>query len=282
MRKLAEYATCVIREPITMIRQSVLAVASIFFLTAISQAHDLWLIPPETADAKKPAKILAHVGMEFPKSELAPDTDRYPRKFVVRGDGKTADVKSAGKKDASAFLEADVAPGINVIAVATTPRVLELEADKFNEYLVTDGMPHIFRLRVKEKTLNQPAKERYRKSPTALIRVGDGSAGEWNKPLDLPLQIVPVQNPFERKPGDTLRVRVYFNKEPLKDANLGWQREGDGDTPRGAVRTDAKGEALIPITESGLMTIRLTHMTRPKTADYEWESFWTTLTFRVP
>jgi hypothetical protein len=31
-----------------------------------------------------------------------------------------------------------------------------------------------------------------------------------------------------------------------------------------------------------LMTIRLTHMTRPKTAEYEWESFWTTLTFRVP
>jgi hypothetical protein len=30
------------------------------------------------------------------------------------------------------------------------------------------------------------------------------------------------------------------------------------------------------------MTLRLTHMTRPKTKDFEWESFWTTLTFRVP
>ena len=30
------------------------------------------------------------------------------------------------------------------------------------------------------------------------------------------------------------------------------------------------------------MTVRLTHMTRPNAADYEWESFWTTLTFRVP
>jgi formylmethanofuran dehydrogenase subunit E len=30
------------------------------------------------------------------------------------------------------------------------------------------------------------------------------------------------------------------------------------------------------------MSVRLTHMTRPKGEDYEWESFWTTLTFRVP
>ena len=47
-------------------------------------------------------------------------------------------------------------------------------------------------------------------------------------------------------------------------------------------RTDAKGEALVPIARGGLMTLRLTHMTRPKAADYEWESFWATLTFRAP
>jgi uncharacterized GH25 family protein len=263
-------------------RQSVLFVTIVVLSAHSAHAHDLWLIPPETATGKQPVTILAHVGMDFPKSEIAPDTDRYPRKFVIRGDGKIADVKSVGKKDTSALLEAEVAPGINVIGVATTPRILELEADKFNEYLVTDGMPHIFRLRVKEKTLNQAAKERYQKSPTALVRVGAGATGEWNKPLRLPLQIVPLQNPFERKPGDTLRVRVYFQKEPLKNANLGWHRPGDGDTPAGTVRTDAKGEALIPIADAGLMTIRLTHMTRPKMPDYEWESFWTTLTFRIP
>jgi hypothetical protein len=30
------------------------------------------------------------------------------------------------------------------------------------------------------------------------------------------------------------------------------------------------------------MTVRLTHMIRPKAETYEWESFWTTLTFVVP
>lgn len=264
-------------------RQSVLVVTLFFLSATAAKAHDLWLIPPAKAAPRQVATIEASVGMDFPISTFATATERYPRKFVLQPDGKTMPLKSAGKKDLLAYLEFEpTTPGIHVLAVQTTPKVLELDADKFNEYLVTDGLPHIFRLRAKEKTLNQPARERYSKSPTALLRVGDGQAGEWNKVLGLPLQIVPLQNPFERKTGDTLRVQVLFQEKPLAQANVGWQRPGDGDTPIGYVRTDSRGEALIPIAQTGLMAIRLTHMTRPKVADYEWESFWTTLTFRVP
>jgi uncharacterized GH25 family protein len=248
-----------------------------------ARAHDLWLIPPEKATPKQAVRVEASVGMDFPISTFAADTARYPLKFVVQPDGKTLDLKSAGKKDLVSFLEFEPAiPGIHRIAVETTPKIIELEADKFNEYLITDGMPHIFRLRAREKILNKPAVERYRKSPIALVQVGDGQAGEWNKPIGVPLEIVPMQNPFERKIGDTLRVRVVFKDKALPNANLGWHRPGDGDTPIGSIRTDDKGEALIPIAKTGLMTIRLTHMTRPMTPEYEWESFWTTLTFRIP
>jgi uncharacterized GH25 family protein len=266
-----------------MPRHRLLLVLSVLMFSPCASAHDLWLIPPEKAIPAKAAIVHAHVGMDFPKSVLAPDTDRYPRKFVVQPDGKSIPLESAGKKDLSALLRFEpTMPGIHVIAVETTPKVLELDADKFNEYLVTDGLPHIFRLRAKEKTLNQPAKERYRKSPKALVMVGDKEAGAWDKAAGLPLEILPLQNPFKLKIGDTLRVRVVLQGKPLAQANLGWHRPGDGDTPAGTVRADAAGEALIPIAATGLMTIRLAHMTRPKTADYEWESYWTTLTFRIP
>jgi len=105
---------------------------------------------------------------------------------------------------------------------------------------------------------------------------------QWDKAIGLPLEIVPLQNPFLVKANDTLRVKVLFLGMPLDQENLGWHRPGDGDMPRGTVRTNAKGEALIPIEETGLITIRLTHMTRPNAADHEWESFWTTLTWRIP
>ena len=267
-----------------MIRSIALSLYTLFAAGVLhADAHDLWLIPPEKTVERQPVLVRASVGMDFPKSVQAPDTDRYPRRFVIQPDGKKIDVKSAGKEDLVSLLQfTPTQAGVHVLAVETTPRILELPADQFNEYLVTDGLPHIFRLRAKEKSLDKPGIERYRKSPKALIAVGDPRIGPWDKPVGLPLEIVPMQNPFLIKMGDTLRVKVLFQEKQLDQANLGWHRPGDGDTSGGTVRTNARGEALIPITESGLITIRLTHMTRPKAADHEWESFWTTLTWRIP
>ena len=260
-----------------------LSVLLVGLLAGSVDAHDLWLVPPVKAMPQSKIVIEVSVGMDFPISTFASDTERYPRKFVVGPDGKTLPLASAGKRELTSLLAFESgAAGLYVVAVETTPKIIELDADKFNEYLVTDGLPHIFRLRAKEKTLNRDAVERYRKSPKALVAVGDGAMTGWDRVLGSPLEIVPLVNPFTRKVGDTLKVRVLFQQKPLADANLGWQRPGDGDTPVGYVRTDKNGEALIPIAQTGLMTIRLTHMTRPKAAEYEWESFWTTLTWRIP
>jgi hypothetical protein len=208
--------------------------------------------------------------------------DAY-RRFAVGPDGKEAEVDAAGMAEKAGLL-AFTPPkaGVYAVAVQTNPRTLTLDAEAFNSYLVSDGWPHIYRLRAKENTLNKDGVERYSKSPKALFRVSDGKDGHATKPLGLPLEVVPLSDPFAEKVGDTLRVRVLFQQKPLADAHLGWDHPGDGDEPAGTVRTDAKGEALVPVAQAGLMTIRLTHMTRPKAKDHEWESFWTTLTFRVP
>jgi hypothetical protein len=246
-------------------------------------AHDLWLIPPEAAEPGKSVTFHANQGDAFPESDAAPDPAAFPRRWLRLPEGSEGELKAAGRENKSGLLRFEPArPGIYVVAVETKPRLLTLPADRFNAYLVSDGLPHIYRLRAREKILDQPGRERYSKSPKALVQVGKGGGGDPCRVLGLPLEIVPLRDPFGLRTGETLAVRVLFKGKSLPEANLGWQLPGDGDTARGTVRTDARGEALIPIARTGLMTIRLTHMTRPKAADYEWESFWTTLTFRVP
>lgn len=246
-----------------------------------ARAHDLWLIPDATPTLGKPTLIRANSGMDFPNSTHAPDVTTYKRRIILP-DGTEGTLDAAGKDNKSGLLRFTPArPGVYVAAIETKPRVLKMAAVDFNAYLVSDGLPHIYALRSKENALDQAAVERYAKSPKVLLRVGDGP-GDPCRVLGLPLEIVPLRDPFKMKTGDTLGVRVLFQGKPLADANLGWDHPGDGDPPSGTVRTNAKGEALIPIAQTGLMTIRLTHMTRPKVKDYEWESFWTTLTFRVP
>jgi hypothetical protein len=259
-----------------------LAAALAVFRASPAAAHDLWLIPDENAAPGKAVTVRANVGTEFPKSEHAPEPSAFMRRLLVRPDGSAGDLRGAGKDGSSGLLRFDAAaPGVYAVGVQTRPRLLTLPADRFNAYLVADGLPHIYGLRAREGTLDKPGRERYSKSPKALVRLGRGG-GDPCKPLGLTLEVVPLRDPFTLKPGDTLPVRVLFHGKPLAEANLGWQHPGDGAAPRGTVRTDGRGEALVPIARTGLMAIRLTHMTRPRAAEYEWESFWTSLTFRIP
>ncbi len=245
-------------------------------------AHDLWLIPPSGAKANERITVKAISGMEFPKGDRAPDPTKFAKRRGFDPTGKEFEVEAAGMDDKAGLLTfSPKASGIYAVAVESSPKVLQLDAEAFNDYLVSDGLPHIYKLRSKEKTLDRPAVERYSKSPKALFKVGDGKTGDATKPLGLPLEIVPLADPFTKKVGEALKVKVLFREKPLADANLGWSHPGDGDAPAGTVRTDAKGEALVPLAKTGPMTIRLTHMTRPKSKDYEWESFWTTLTFEL-
>jgi hypothetical protein len=248
-----------------------------------ARAHDLWLVSDSAVSADESLRISAHVGEEFPVSEYGPDPAAFKRRILIRPDGTEGVLQPKGTKDNSGLLQFEPSgPGIYGIAVETEPKLIMLEPEAFNLYLITDGLPHIFRLRAKEKTLHQPAHERYSKYPKALVKIGSGNTGDPSRVLGLLLEIVPLRDPFALRPSDTLPVRELFRGMPLPEAYVGWQHPGDGANPRGAIRTDARGEALVPISRAGLMAVRLTHMTRPKSQDYEWESFWTTLTFRVP
>jgi hypothetical protein len=226
--------------------------------------------------------VRACSGTEFPKSEHAPDPASFERRLLLLPGGDEGTIEAAGQEGNAGLLRfLPPEPGVYAVAVETRPKLLTLEAAAFNEYLVADGLPHIYRMRAREKSLDQPGRERYRKSPKALVQIGQGR-GDPCRALGLPLEIVPLRNPFALRIGDTLPVRVLFQGKRLARANLGWDVPGNSEPPSGTVRTDDEGAALVPIARIGLMTIRLTHMTRPKAEQFEWESFWTTLTFRVP
>src|SRR5262249_40604326 len=96
-------------------------------LGATGFAHDLWLIPEEKVSTGKPSTIRAHSGMDFPKSEHAPDPAAFKRRVLIRPNGKEGELKAAGKKDLSGLLQFEPAEeGIYVLGVETQPKLITL------------------------------------------------------------------------------------------------------------------------------------------------------------
>ncbi|TAH38274.1 MAG: DUF4198 domain-containing protein [Planctomycetota bacterium] len=255
------------------------------FLLLPAYAHDLWLVPPEAAAAvKSPVQVAIAVGMDFPNSEDAPDPAGMQGR-VVGPDGAPRPLSSwkqlrEQKRTLVEFTPAD--PGAHLVYLETQPKRIELQADQFNAYLLHDGLPQVLAERMDKGEMGRPAVERYSKYVKALLPVSGhrgGTAATWR--AGQRLEILPRSNPLELQPGDTLEVQVLFEDQPLVRANLCWDEPGNGEDFSGQTWTDAGGVAVVPIARRGLMTLRLIHMTRPQEEEYEWESFWSSFTFRV-
>ena len=124
----------------------------------------------------------------------------------------------------------------------------------------------------------------------------NASAVRLLRPAGLPAEVLPFSDPLA---GDTLRVRLVAGGEPVEGALVhAWRRPlGKGSSPEpwgaraevepaAAVRTDARGEAAIPLasgqigaSEWLLSAVLMMPSTAPGS---DWESTWASLTFARP
>lgn len=249
-------------------------------------AHDMWLVVERShVAAGDKVNVAIAVGMDFPNSLNAISTERVS---VLATDGTNRieefefNVDSASNATVAQFQPPEA--GLWIVGVTTRPNTIELESMKFNDYLLHDGMPHVLAGRMDRGELDRDAVEQYSKYTKTLVVVGDGAAEDqsgYQTPLGHKLEIVLLESPLQKHVGDTLRAQVLFEGKPLQGANLCWDHPGNGEAFTGQTWTDKDGVALIPLGYSGLMTLRLVHMTRPQTDSHEWESFWSSFTFAV-
>lgn len=268
--------------------QRLVVLAVCLALARSAAAHDVWLVPATPSIGPGESMTLSlRVGMDFPASTNAADPARLTA-YLLGPDGSKIRIEDWSRDDGAKLTETRVAPqspGLYLATVQSEPSKIELAAQDFNLYLLHDGLPQVLARRLADGEADRDATERYSRHLKAVFRVGPGASGDAElvtRPAGLKLEIVPLADPTRTEPGRTLAVRVLFDGQPLPDALLCWDLPGTGEGFVGSVMTDEQGEAVVPVAGTGLMTLRLVHMTRPKAQDYEWESFWTSLTFHVP
>jgi hypothetical protein len=176
----------------------------------------------------------------------------------------------------------------------------EMPADEFTIYLRQQGLGEALRQRQEAGVAaTQPGREAYRRCAKTLVLATQGphlppAAADtaFRRPLGLPLELVPEQNPYRLRPGAALTVRVLSQGQPAAGTLVRVWQVASPAPPAGAppvasftTRANAQGRVLLRVPGPGpylVAAVRLEAAPPALAARADWLSTWASLTFGGP
>lgn len=243
-----------------------------------SGAHEYWIDPEHyVVDLGEtvPARLL--VGEMMKGTEL-PWLSHQTRSFTVAAPSESRE-ESGMEGDLPALSFVPDEPGLHIIALETEPLLVEFETlAEFGEYLEYEGLAKTVQVHRSRALPDTAIKEAYARAAKSLVQVGPVRAGDVDRELGLPFEIVALGNPYAGQ--DTLPVRLTWQGGPAADVQISVFRE-DGGVERSLVHTDADGRADIPLLK-GRYLLNAVHIDPVDGEEHVWKSTWASLSFAVP
>ena len=221
----------------------------------------------------------------FDSSEAAVKRERARRIDLVRAglleSGK--DVSWSARNNVSVLTFKTKQAGTYVIGLSLLPREISMSGEDFNSYLQEDAIIATLEQRKAQSEMADSAHERYSKHVKAIVQAGDARTSGWNKRLGYPAELVPTENPYEKKVGDTLRFLALVDGKPVPEISVlaGYQREGSKPVLAGTATADSTGVVAIPLSSAGKWYVKFISMRQVRIGKINYESKWATLTFEV-
>ena len=256
----------------------------VLLLAMVVRAHDMFLkfdsffLAP---NAQVEVRLLNGV---FDKSENVILRERMRDVSILGPGGLSHPAESDWRDDdtTSVLRLRTGGPGTYVVGTSTRPSQLSMTADDFNEYLKLEGVIDTFAERKKLGQLGVAATERYSKHVKAIYQVGDARTDTYRTPLGYPVEMVPQQNPYQLKIGDTLAVLCLRDGKPVANQYVLYGVEAPkAKYTQLETRSDKDGVVRVPLTGAGRWYLKYIHMTPINEPPVNYESRWASLTFEV-
>ncbi len=267
-----------------MKKQTILVFILSLSLVASIFAHDLFLKTDSFFLAPNSKYTVKIMNGTFQASEGAVSYARVNDVSVVSA-GKTTHPQEADftKDETTAFMNLKTgATGTYVVGLSMKSREIALKAAEFNEYLKEDGLPDTLEERRKTGELEKDAKERYAKHVKAILQVGKKQTDDYKTVLGYPVELVPQQNPYKLKKGDTIEILCLKDGKPLAGQVVLAGREEKGKIIAAPeLRSDVNGMVKLRLDGAGKWYVKFINMMKSGDPDLNYESKWTTLTFEL-
>jgi len=173
--------------------------------------------------------------------------------------------------------------GTYLISYNSVNKFIELDPTKFLDYLKEDGLQNAIDYRIAHNETDSFGREYYQRSVKTIFQVGTKTTALYKKETNLPLDIIPIQNPYELKDADSkpmMAVKILFQKKPLTNQLiLVWHRL-EGQTVKSEYTTDEKGQISFPMSIDGrwmISTVRMERLNDDPQA--QWQSYWGSCTW---
>ncbi len=279
-------------------KPQLLVVAALLACTTATLAHEFWLEAPRfRLQPGQAVSVHTCIGTDFKGGPWTTKAAKIQR--LVRYGPAPAD--STDLTPAPGFTEADTfrtaftfaQPGTHVVLLRSTNSFIELPAAQFTAYLREAGLDYALKLRQENDQQAQPGRETYRRCAKTLVQVGSAAATSAAADsaclhvYNLPLELVPEQNPYRLAADKALTVRVLRTGKPAFGAAVQvWQRQPGGlPTTHFTTRANQNGRVLLRLSGPGPYLLAAVDM-RAAPARLrdraDWQSTWASLTFAGP
>jgi uncharacterized GH25 family protein len=261
--------------------KKILLTILLFILTSILSAHEFWLQPDKFIYKRgDEINIRFNVGENFEGENWSGDTSKIQSLNFYYADVKDdlSPAMGTGKGDSVQLSLLD--EGTAMVTFNSKNSFIELDAAKFNTYLLEDGLTNAVEYRKKCNETDSSGHEYYQRSVKSILQVGKVYDTVFRQQTGLPLDIIPQANPYSLKNKEEMTVKILFKNEPLKGTLIKiWNRKKNK-TTREELRTNKEGEIRFDVETSGEWMVSCVKMEQLKNdLKAQWQSYWGSCTW---
>lgn len=258
------------------------------FVTFSLFGHEFWLQPGKYFyTIREIADISFRVGENFRGENWSGNRAKIKMLTHVQPNGTSIDISDKISMTNGDSLKLPLQQeGTHMILFNSTNSYIDLKPDQFKTYLEEDGLQEALIYRSKNGELMKNGKEYYQRSVKTIIQVGNERTDACTEPTGLPLDIIPIQNPYSllgSRPTQDLpmmRFRILFKGKSLPNLLVKtWFTNEKGEISMETYRTNPRGFVTVK-RHSGKFMISTVYMERNKSdAVADWQSYWGSVNF---
>ena len=247
-----------------------------------AQAHEFWLHPNKFVyEIGEKAEVRLLVGESFTGEAWDLTRHKIENLTLYNKAGKQDLTAIANRAQNSTIEYLLNQQGTQVFTLESNQAFIELEAEKFNEYLKEDGLDYIIKEREKTNTTDKDAKELYSRYAKVIVQVGKGTDDTYKRRTGMLLKIVPDANPYDITSGDYLGCVVFYQGKPLAHTLMKvWSHVGNRIFLQN-IYTEDDGSIKFPISNKGPWMVSTVKMIKSEKPEVDYESMWASLVFKI-